>query len=60
MKRIVWAALLAALLPFVAQRSAAQDSANSVTTNQEQSALLAQISSSEGLSKRTSDAFNAV
>ncbi len=60
MKRIAWAALLLALLPFVAQSSAAQDLQNSANGGQKRSALLAELSNTENLSKRLVEAFDAV
>lgn len=60
MKRIVWAALLIALLPFVAQRSATQDLQNTNHSNQKRSALIARLSTTEKLSRRTAEAFDAV
>jgi len=60
MKWILWAVLPAALLLTVAQVSAPQDLQNANGSNQKRNALLAKITSTQTLSKRTADAFTAV
>lgn len=60
MKRIVWALLVVALLPLVAQRSMSQDLQSSSNPTQQRAALLAKIAANQELSKRVADAFDAV
>lgn len=60
MKRIVWALLLVALLPLVAQESATQELQNTSSADQQRSALLAKIASKVSISKQVAEAFDAV